>query len=843
VATLISRASGNFTSSSTWAVVTSELDSEASSIGIFTSNTDSPTFVLSATTIDAVALKIMYATYPTPSGTVSVTLRNSTTSTNIATITVNATDLLPNPTQFNNNYGWYVFPFGSNHTPNGTDSYLIRTISSSLNSIRVYANATAGNYSRMFRTTTQQAPASGDKLVIAGEFTGVGTGNSFTVTMNNTSNVPIFGLSPGSTPQSITVNARSTLNWGTAVTTNYNLKWQGIFGVMSGGTMNIGTSGTPIPSSSTAVLDISSTSNADSGLVVFYNGTFNAYGASKTTVSTLLTSNSSVGATSITVASTAGWATNDEVCIASTSRTRTETENRTISSVTSSTTATLATSLSFAHSGTSPTQAEVGNITRNVKIQGSTTSNSGYVYFTDSSNVTCRYVEFGRMGSSTFTKRGVEATTTIGILDIRYCVIRDANVSTSSGGFVLSGFDTLVSDVHFNNNVLYNLGGFGIKVDKAIGLINGIVEIDSNLVMLTTQSCAYTNNPFNNQFTNNSVAASANHGIEISSASNGGGDFITMSYTSNTSHSNLFSGFYMSGSGLSGSIISTKLYRNGSIGMNMLNVSTRGLHIESGEFFGNNSVNLGVYGKHELLYLNLLNLYSETSFTTAGGIGLANTSMVEFTMQNCVLGGTSAAQNHTIADISAGGDIWFKIRAWDCKFNSSTEIQSPQDSMSPASILSSDRHAQLSGNFKVIKRYGTVARDTTIFRSVSPSMRLTPRTGSSTTGRLDSSGFHGGFFIPAANGQTKTISIAVRKSTTSDGANYTGGQPRLVAKRNTAIGITSDTVIATATGSNGSWEVISGSAPTPNDNGVLEIVVDCYGSTGWVNIDDLVVSG
>lgn len=43
---------------------------------------------------------------------------------------------------------------------------------------------------------------------------------------------------------------------------------------------------------------------------------------------------------------------------------------------------------------------------------------------------------------------------------------------------------------------------------------------------------------------------------------------------------------------------------------------------------------------------------------------------------------------------------------------------------------------------------------------------------------------------------------------------------------------------ATVTASTGTWEELSGTTPTPTDDGVFVVYVDCDGTAGWVNVDD-----
>ncbi|MEO5924798.1 MAG: hypothetical protein ABIR70_13325 [Bryobacteraceae bacterium] len=93
-------------------------------------------------------------------------------------------------------------------------------------------------------------------------------------------------------------------------------------------------------------------------------------------------------------------------------------------------------------------------------------------------------------------------------------------------------------------------------------------------------------------------------------------------------------------------------------------------------------------------------------------------------------------------------------------------------------------------------------------------------------------------YTPVNNGGFTTIKVWIRKSASGDGAAYTGNQPRLMLSRTDAMGVTSDQVLATAVGSTGSWEQLSGITPTAGDDGVFQVYLDCDGTAGWVNIDD-----
>src|ERR1043166_5784779 len=180
--------------------------------------------------------------------------------------------------------GWHCFKFGSSQALSGGTNYLIRAVRSSATStLSIYSSAaTDASISRQIRTTANPgaAPSSGDKLIICGEMTGANAGNNITITHDSTATT-----SYGNTafPQSIHVSKRGTYSWANSASALY-LKWKGIFQVYDGATLNVGTSVTSINSGGSAVLEMDSAVNVDSGLVFANGSTVNIYGASKSTV-------------------------------------------------------------------------------------------------------------------------------------------------------------------------------------------------------------------------------------------------------------------------------------------------------------------------------------------------------------------------------------------------------------------------------------------------------------------------------------------------------------------------------------------------------------------------------
>ena len=84
------------------------------------------------------------------------------------------------------------------------------------------------------------------------------------------------------------------------------------------------------------------------------------------------------------------------------------------------------------------------------------------------------------------------------------------------------------------------------------------------------------------------------------------------------------------------------------------------------------------------------------------------------------------------------------------------------------------------------------------------------------------------------------MSVYVRES-----AAYNGNRCRLMVRRNDAIGITADTVLATRVGaSDAAWELMSGTTISATDDGTMEFYVDCDGTaaTGYVYVDSFTVA-
>lgn len=832
MASLISIADGNFTDASTWALVnsTSYLDSEAGSTASTTSLVYSSTFTPGAITVDGIAVKIARRT-ASPSGTVTVGLYLNAGSVLVDSATINATDIANTLSGSSYNRGWVFFKFSSSQTLLAATAYKVGFVTSSSGTVTLYRNATAGNWSRMLRTTTTQAPASGDQLHIIGEWTAAATSTSFTVTMNNTASTSFGPTVSGGPPQGITIGNKGTLTCETSASTAYVLKFKGVFGVYDGGTLNLGTSGTPIPSTSSLDIIMDSVANVDTGFSWVQGSTINIYGYPKftTTFKSYLNTDEAIASTVLGIADTTGWENNDEICIATTTATASQCEKRTISTVDSSTQVTISAGLTYAHSGTSPTQAEVGNLTRNVKIHGigtnapsTSTTLQGYIVIDATAIVTIRYCEFYYLGSNTTNKRCIEIATTTGTFSMEYCSVYNGWITGSSVRVTSSSG----SGISISHNIFYNLNGDIFTISSSS---TGTWLVDDNIFMLSGSSsniCVLLND-VGGTFTNNIIVgnnASNTSGVRLIESG-----AVIGTFSGNVSHGNLGYGieFYTAGD-----VSSLTVWRNGS----GILISASNLLLDGLTAFGNNIFHLYLAGLG--IILRNMTLDSGTTFTTNMGIRFPTGSTASAIIEDSTFGSGTSHSSSDIGFLPNGSTTFtgVEVICRNCLFASSTELAT-QSAMLSRSFFSSQKHDQTNGNHKVWLPMGTITSDTTIYRTSSPSTRFTP---TKTSTKLIVPGQFG-FTKKVDNGNTSTASIYVRKSSVSSGdaANYNGNHPRLIVRKNSSAGISNDTVLATATvASEGAWELLTGTTASVTDDAVLEFVVDCDGTTGWINIDD-----
>lgn len=841
MATYISKATGNFTATGTWAIISSaanaELDSEAGNTASTTSYVYSATFTPTNAAVDGIAVKVA-SRVASPTGTISITLANNTSAgTREGTVTLNVSDLanLQNLSQ-----GWIFFKFAASVTPNGTDVYKIGFKTSVNAEVSLYRNATAGNWSRMLRLTTSPgALSAGDKFCIMGEWA-AGTPDaltSYTVTMDGTATTSWGPTVSGGPPQGMTISAGGTLQYGTTGGVNYYLKLKGILAVYAGGTLNIGTSITGIPSNSTAVLEFdASATNVDSGLRIENDGTLNVYGASKTSWTYLTADKTASGSpVQLAVVDTTGWAASDTLAIASTSRTASEAESKAISSVDDGTHATVAT-LTNNHSGTSPTRAEVLNLTRNVVIRGVDSTHYGYLIFLGASTVTMRYAEMTQVGSTTANKRGVDIQTVSGSCDIQYCALHDSVGVSSPYGFYISG--NTANNITISNNAVYNQVSALFYIAATSGTS---ITVDNNAFCKNTNSAGSHVCDLNDigiTFTNNVISCATGLGANLICLSEVAVGTVALGTISgNICHTSGNTALIELAVDCLGTISNMTVWRGSGTGLR-INASQSALVLDGWTMFGNTTSNIfqncAIAGN---ITFNNLTSNGDTTFATVNGIvwSASLDQSCNFLITNSDFSTVTGIKTAHTYDIAVPGSNlnWFiYVNVINTKLGAATQVYQ-QSPMGVGAYVKAQRLGQVAATHKSWFRNGTVEYDTGRYHTASPAEKLTPSTAAA---KLES----GHKLAVVNNGATVTFSVYVwqSKNASGDSADYGGNKPRLILKANPALGVNSDTVLATAAAAIGNWELLSGTTAAASDDGVYEAYVDCDGTTGFVSVDD-----
>ena len=823
MAMLISRATGNFTAAATWGVADSatgsQLTNPSASTNTTTSYVYSSTFTGTNTSVaDGI---VLFLKRLNTTGTVTVALSDDNGVTATRSVTVNASDLPADES-------WVFFKFGSTLTLDGGTDYRVGVVASSAANAAVYRNATAGNWARMVSTTLTGAPAATDTMLIVGEWTGAGASSSYTVTMDNTATTD-FGTDSSSgvpnqanaqTYNGIQIGQNGTMTWGTSAATNYYLRLSGNIIVWSGGTYNMGTSGTPCPRDSTMTVLFDSSGNGTFGFCCFNGSTVAIWGQSRTSgkniVSCKLSANAAVNATSLTVDTDTGWLDNDEIVVAATSRTRTDSELGALNGAAGASSLTVdgfagtAGGLAFAHSGTSPTQAEVVNFSRNVVLRGNSNSQR---WFLRGGNVTSFNMQWCRLSFFSSTSAASAIVSTTSSATIEFCSFFD-----TGDNFLFQILGTLNRNVFWNIN---NNFGSAILISPYASTITNNIFIQGLNGITVTTSAGMT-------FDNNTVV-SASTGMSI-------GPTVPMTMSNLTAHT--------CGSGIAFTnatpttpvplvVLNTaNVWRNTTTGITLTSFQAE---LNNVECFGNGTNNILIGSIATASTINNSKFGGDTTFASTNGISFpAGTgglgAMLIF--NNCAFSPTTGIYVANTTDINIAATSYTRpmITLNNTLLGAATEVSNPAN-LGTYGFIKSSKHDQTEGAFKSWFQGGIIERDTTIFNTASPSERLTP---SSASIKLQS----GPRLVAVDDLGTVTINVYVRKSVAGDGAAYNGNQPRLVLKANPACGISSDVVLDTMTAAAGSWEQLTGTTAAVDADGALQFVVDCDGTVGWVNVDD-----
>jgi hypothetical protein len=865
MATRISKATGNWTATGTWANSLTILNAEQ--IAPFPVSGGGQTLFALTTSVQALstewtaagsevvdAICFEVASW-TGTGTLTVALHRVVGGvSDVKTLVLDVVDLPTN--------GWVCALFASSHTTAAADTYQMGlTLSSGTMSV-VSFSGTAATMNRLFRTTTTGVvPAATENFLICGEYTGqAGTqpANTYAVTMDNTT--ASINLARGC------VAKGGTLTWSTNIAATMQIV--GNLDIQDGGIKTMGTSSGRVASGSSATLILNPSADGATGLIVRNGGTLTAYGNNIAFDRTLLNLAAGLAAsgTSITSADSTGWVNADTLAIAATLRATTSpgTSEGLNPSSSSGTTITVA-AHTTQHAGASPNQAEIINITRNVVIRclaavvpapaagvNPTPPQSNIVVakvlLRPTSIVDLDYVEINGISDVTTDERGIQIETTTGSCRVNRCAIH----SGEDEGIYITGPTT--NNITFTNNVMFNLASVTASSFTIANATSGTaIVVTGNIFMqrLNTTagsgSCVFLNDIGIN-FSNN-VIVGGYYGLRMNEATS-----IPGTFDLNTIHNCARAGIIFQTGCNNLTISNTKIYRCGQWGVfygpDSPAIGTLGSifynHLyDTVEIFGCPfNLALGFEYNCSKFLFTACNFHGSTNQGAANDTAAASTDGFQvngnhtgFIFVSCNFGTSATGKTtHTTGDFVIAANAFFQALLENCSLASGTEISGAANLL-PGSYIRMQKHDATAATHKTQFGTGVVALESTIFHTAAPCESLTP----SSTTRLES----GSKLVAVASGQTVVPKVWVRKSS----ANGTGGtRPRIRLKRNVAIGISNDVTIGTEmtdASPTTTWEQVNsaGSATAAaTDDGVMEFVVDAGNANGIIYVDDWTAS-
>lgn len=824
MAVKIATADGNWTTGATWATAdaTAQLDSEANNTVLTTSYVESSTFAPGAITIDGIAVKVNNRAV-SPTGTISIRLATGGVLVAGTEVTINVSDIDARNLQ----QGWYFFKFAAPVLLLAATNYTVSAKTSNANMVNLYRNSTAGNWSRMLRTTTTGAPGAGDSAHILGEWTAAATKTDRTVTMDETASTD-YGDNSKTNPPGITIGKGGTLTWGTTAATNYVLKLSTSLAIYKGGTMTMGTTGTPMPRDSTAQLQFDC-DTADGDFGCFSYGTDIRQGLSRTSgknvVACRLNTDEAIGQTTLGLDTDTGWKGTDEVAIAGTTRTASEAEIRILNADAGASSIVITVALSNAHSGTSPTAAHVILLTRNVLQRSLSTTLMAFHYVGVDATIDWDWAGWRYHGATTSPKRGIEIDTgSTGSFNMNFC-----------SAFQFDNWGIFFSSATGDNYSVTNCTGYSIGVNGSTS--GGITTSASTGVNFTisdnviigdnTNGPSYFLQNAKGTFARN-VGANSSKGVHI--------DDILARCVMDT-------GEYYGNQGPNFDIVAVatfkhagtlKLWRANATGGLQI-AECHDLEIAACEAFGNATSNIvwttSISALGRQLFRNL-NLNGDSTFSTANGLDFQNSgkTMPLVIVENSDLGvATGIKVTHTSVDVQFGTSRRFvDIRFRDTRLASATEFGNSASLIGRSRISRQRIDGTTNSHNTIYPALGTITYDAAVFRTAAPSERLTP-SGATSAFRLQSSIRR----VSVEAAATPTVNAYVRK----DGS-YTGSAARLIVLANPSMGLDVDTVLDTHSAAAGTWEQLTGVLPAATEAGVWQVIVDVDGSAGNVYTDD-----
>ena len=774
MAVLLNIGSGTFSSSSNWAIVDPTsyllgLDTSSQNISISPINSSGWTYS-SNKIIQGMALRLSGRAV-TPTGTITVALYRTTDSTSVTSVTANVSDLPYTGSVGLFQLGWCYFRFTSPVTLSATYSggfytYAARLNTSTANQVSCYISG-ANGWARALPTTTNASPAASDTLIITGEYSGAGVNDTYSILMDNT-NTTTFG--------SLYLGSKGSLVYATASSTNYILRLGGTFSMNFGSTLQIGSSASPFPTGSTATLEMNAAYSMYS-----YGANIITHGKDVLQRAKLVNDVSAADTTSSTDIST-GWSVGDQVVVSSTSGTYNQSDLITLSGV-SGTTLTH-NSYTFAHSGStsSYSQADIANLSRNIIFKSVNNAQRTSLYISSYSNVSLYHTSFINMGSGTLVSTSAIyiPILTSGSVDIRYCVIMQNTAPASGYGYQFQSARSN-SNILTYYNTFYNSGSTALSTAAGTpcsGWFN-----DGNMFIYGTGFQLVTGSLGSNCL----VTGGSGHGF--------GGRFDT-DVSDVDIYSNTGYGIYYRTQPLRVILSNFKIWRNGNHGVYVIGgfLANRDLILSFiNSYFFYNNTNIGGLVEFKLSLTGCYFWGSNIGIDIGVTTGLVSVGET-FYFNDCVFG---RLPNNTYINFTTAcirGNVHNGVVFNNCEFNGTEYIGSIAYT-STNSIMGyvSLNHNNEIGSYKIFGRNGYLQSDSDNYFTGTMSLRMTSLSAV-TAYKVHTPNIK----VPVRAGNTCSVSVYIRKSTSNDNALYNGSQPRLMYVYNHLAGNMDETIGATA---------------------------------------------
>lgn len=320
-------------------------------------------------------------------------------------------------------------------------------------------------YDQALVGSTSAIPISADNLHIGGSLKGL-TIEPRTITAST------------STFQNLYIHNQGTLNFPLTSSKTLTLNGSAGLQITSDGTLNIGTSSSVVPLSTTHTIVLSNTQ-----IDVHNGGNLNVYGYPKLFTTNLINDTNAGSNTFSTVDNVSGiWNVGDTLTFKPNLSTRTGFDTLTIASFTGSNTLLTTSNSLFFHTG-SATYANIAgvyNLNRNVNIQGVNSTNRGTIRTIDAAKTSIFNTYFSNFGFNSAGKRGLLLhSNNNGYNYLTGNTIDIAGTNGIAGLWGVTGYVRSYShNLTFNNNIIYKIGTTGSSL--AINL-DGIYALNLNI--------------------------------------------------------------------------------------------------------------------------------------------------------------------------------------------------------------------------------------------------------------------------------------------------------------------------------------------------------------------------